>query len=81
MSQIALFIFIQIALCGAALGGEAADIEVCLLPKETGLGRAAFKKFYFDNNERSCKQFIYGGSGGNGNRFDTKQECENVCKK
>uniref|UniRef100_A0A183BW84 BPTI/Kunitz inhibitor domain-containing protein n=1 Tax=Globodera pallida TaxID=36090 RepID=A0A183BW84_GLOPA len=143
--QIALFIFIQIALCGAALGGEATDIErceqnkdtgkgkgtlkkffyqkikkecqefayggaggnenrfdsikecesackvvlqddaskpsICLLPKETGPGKAAFRKFYFDNNERECKQFIYGGLGGNGNRFDTKQECENVCKK
>ena len=52
----------------------------CNLPFETGPCRAAFRKIYFDASEGACKPFIYGGCGGNANRFDSVAECEAACK-
>ncbi|TMW54895.1 hypothetical protein DOY81_000128, partial [Sarcophaga bullata] len=31
-----------------------------------------------DSNE--CVEFIYGGCGGNLNRFNSRKECEDMCK-
>ncbi|XP_073674045.1 kunitz-type protease inhibitor 2 [Garra rufa] len=52
----------------------------CLLPKEVGNCRAAFPRFYYDVTNQTCKQFIYGGCGGNNNNFDSQKECEASCK-
>ncbi|VDL77181.1 unnamed protein product, partial [Nippostrongylus brasiliensis] len=41
--------------------------------------RAYFPSFYYDVNTRTCLEFIYGGCGGNGNRFDTVEKCMAVC--
>lgn len=54
------------------------DSKCYELPK-TGKCKAMFTKYYFDNNEKECKQFIWGGCGGN-IPFKTLQECENKCK-
>lgn len=51
----------------------------CSLPKDTGNCKAYFKKFYFDKIKRSCQEFIYGGCGGNENRFDSEEECKKSC--
>ena len=53
--------------------------EVCKLPKDSGFGRAMLLSFYFDANAGQCKEFSYGGNGGNENNFVTKQECEQTC--
>uniref|UniRef100_A0A4W6DQ27 BPTI/Kunitz inhibitor domain-containing protein n=1 Tax=Lates calcarifer TaxID=8187 RepID=A0A4W6DQ27_LATCA len=35
--------------------------------------------WFFDTEQNECSRFWYGGCGGNGNRFKTQQECENLC--
>ena len=35
--------------------------------------------WYFDKDESICRQFYYGGCGGNGNRFSSEMECKHQC--
>lgn len=35
--------------------------------------------YYFDGTLGVCKEFVYSGCGGNGNRFDTIAECRSEC--
>ncbi|XP_015765886.1 PREDICTED: PI-stichotoxin-She2a-like isoform X2 [Acropora digitifera] len=51
----------------------------CSSTPDTGPCRGYFPKFYFDPSDNKCKEFIYGGCGGNGNRYGTKGECKNTC--
>ncbi|XP_047994782.1 papilin-like isoform X6 [Leguminivora glycinivorella] len=53
--------------------------DVCSLPAEVGLCRAAIPRFYFNAASRRCEPFTYGGCGGNHNNFETIQECEQRC--
>ena len=62
--------------------GDLADCNkecACHLFPEVGLCRALIPKFYYDSEEMICKQFNYGGCGGNGNKFSTLQGCEENC--
>lgn len=52
---------------------------VCDLPADTGMCRGYFPKFYFDKSTGSCREFIYGGCGGNENNFERIDECEETC--
>ncbi|XP_072139607.1 collagen alpha-6(VI) chain-like isoform X1 [Mobula birostris] len=54
--------------------------DMCALKQETGLCHNYTIKWFFDN-KRGCERFWYGGCGGNANRFDTQQECEDSCLK
>ncbi|OQV22023.1 Papilin, partial [Hypsibius exemplaris] len=49
----------------------------CNLLSETGPCRAALSKWFF--NGRTCERFVYGGCGGNDNKFDSPEECQAVC--
>lgn len=40
---------------------------------------ALFPKWSYDLESSQCKQFNYGGCGGNGNAFDTEEECDLTC--
>lgn len=51
----------------------------CLLSSDAGTCKAYIPSVYYDQNENSCKMFIYGGCGGNANRFDSRKECEAKC--
>ncbi|XP_059583818.1 kunitz-type U19-barytoxin-Tl1a-like isoform X1 [Alligator mississippiensis] len=53
--------------------------RVCRLPPETGLCQAYIPMYYYDTATRRCKEFIYGGCGGNGNRFRTEAACLQAC--
>lgn len=53
--------------------------EVCVLSSEVGLCKAAFPRFFYNASDQTCSTFIYGGCGGNGNNFETKEECETLC--
>lgn len=51
----------------------------CELPPVSGPCEAAFQRWYFDSDKGSCEPFIWGGCGGNDNRFETLAACEAAC--
>ncbi|SPP79077.1 male accessory gland serine protease inhibitor-like [Drosophila guanche] len=58
--------------------------EICGLEhSRNGDGRISCETFIpswsFDSAANECIKFIYGGCGGNANRFDSKAECEAKC--
>ena len=53
--------------------------DVCRQDKDMGPCVGRFKKWYYDPMRQTCKEFIFGGCEGNGNRFSSQQECESVC--
>lgn len=57
--------------------------EVCALPSLDGDGRLAcmalYYKYFHNAATGKCEEFVYGGCGGNENRFDTQKECEDFC--
>lgn len=55
------------------------DRARCYLPPDSGDCDAAFPAIYFDAESGQCLQFIWGGCGGNENRFDTLDECYAAC--
>ena len=54
---------------------------VCSLPADAGNCLAAFPAFYYDAQVNKCKSFVYGGCGGNGNRFQSVDMCRRACGK
>ncbi|EPB79135.1 Kunitz/Bovine pancreatic trypsin inhibitor domain protein [Ancylostoma ceylanicum] len=53
--------------------------SVCMQPIESGRCLAYIPRYAFDANLGKCVKFIYGGCGGNGNNFETKNECRSAC--
>ncbi|XP_050528636.1 papilin isoform X2 [Daktulosphaira vitifoliae] len=53
--------------------------EKCFLYQDRGSCSDMTPKYFYDRQDGVCKQFMYGGCGGNENRFDNKQECERQC--
>ncbi|XP_054649457.1 kunitz-type protease inhibitor 2 [Dunckerocampus dactyliophorus] len=51
----------------------------CREPMKVGSCRAYFPKYYYDAANQTCRMFIYGGCGKNGNNFDTLEECQATC--
>jgi hypothetical protein len=53
--------------------------SICSMPKEIGPCKSIKKRYYYDNQEKMCKQFSYGGCGGNSNKFFSRELCEHSC--
>uniref|UniRef100_L7LPM3 Putative bilaris n=1 Tax=Rhipicephalus pulchellus TaxID=72859 RepID=L7LPM3_RHIPC len=51
----------------------------CLHPPEPGLCKAFMPSWYYDMKTMTCRMFIYGGCGGNENRFATENKCQKEC--
>ena len=52
---------------------------ICSLKPDSGPCEAAIRKFFYNSTTDRCELFIYGGCGGNDNRFDTRSECISAC--
>ncbi|CAH1955308.1 unnamed protein product [Acanthoscelides obtectus] len=49
------------------------------MERDPGPCRGYFVKYYYDKTTRRCEQFAFGGCQGNGNRFSSQEECEQIC--
>ncbi|XP_077010507.1 tissue factor pathway inhibitor isoform X2 [Tamandua tetradactyla] len=51
----------------------------CAMKADDGPCRALMKRFFFNIQTQQCEEFIYGGCGGNQNRFVSLEECKEKC--
>ena len=51
----------------------------CLVDRATGYCRASIRKYFFNASTGHCQEFIYGGCGGNLNRFPDFESCNRDC--
>ena len=56
------------------------DPQICLLPKKPGPCKAYIPRYYFHKKAGECREFIYGGCGGNANNFKTLAACQKTCQ-
>ncbi|XP_051972876.1 boophilin-H2 [Xyrauchen texanus] len=56
------------------------DDDVCSLEQDLGSCFGIIPKYYYDSAEKNCRMFLYRGCQGNGNRFDTREECQKMCQ-
>nr|AHY30325.1 HW11c61 toxin [Cyriopagopus schmidti] len=63
----------------ALLSAEYHDgrVDICSLPSDSGDCLRFFEMWYFDGT--TCTKFVYGGYGGNDNRFPTEKACMKRC--
>lgn len=54
--------------------------DVCFKPAEVGEGQNYTSRWYFDAKEGRCRQFYYGGYGGNENNFIHEHLCLARCE-
>jgi hypothetical protein len=59
--------------------GDCRPSSVCYQPVGPGPCAGNFTRYGYNPSTGKCETFSYGGCGGNGNRFDTKEECEATC--
>ena len=55
-------------------------IADCHKPAVKGPCKSHLTMYAYDWLKDTCHDFVYGGCGGNGNRFFTMSECQSVCK-
>ena len=55
------------------------EASTCEQEAEQGNCFASMPRWYYDNNSKICKQFMYGGCGGNENNFHTEEACLSRC--
>lgn len=66
-----LFVFLPLALSSCK---EDDDVSACELSPDAGNCEAYVPKYYYDQTDGQCKEFIWGGCGGTV-PFDTMEEC------
>jgi hypothetical protein len=64
---------------GSAGAADAGPFDTCSLPPDTGPCLAAMRRFHYDPAIARCREFTYGGCGGNLNNFMTLADCEAKC--
>ncbi|XP_028160746.1 trypsin inhibitor-like isoform X2 [Ostrinia furnacalis] len=78
MFKLSFIIFMLVAIANV-LSSDAPAPD-CTSPLETGPCRGRKVAFGYDTDLEGCKQFIYGGCDGNGNRYNTLEECQAACE-
>ena len=56
-------------------------LDICELRPDPGLCKGFFPSYFHNYTSGRCEEFIYGGCGGNDNRFSTLEECQQECGK
>ncbi|XP_076811544.1 papilin-like isoform X2 [Clavelina lepadiformis] len=56
------------------------DKGTCMLSPQKGPCRGKHIRYYFDRSMNVCQKFNYGGCHGNGNNFETYEDCVAACK-
>ncbi|XP_076314419.1 thrombin inhibitor hemalin-like isoform X2 [Tachypleus tridentatus] len=51
----------------------------CKSPPDSGRCKAYLPRYYHDTYSHQCRIFIYGGCGGNRNRYKTIADCLTAC--
>lgn len=59
------------------VGGEPS--EACSAPPNSGNCNAYIPSWYNDASTGICRPFVYGGCGGNANRYPSREACQNAC--
>ena len=59
--------------------GSGECIDICTLEAEPGPCRGSFLSYFFNSKSGQCEKFIYGGCGGNENRFSLLKDCLETC--
>jgi len=55
------------------------DKNECSLEPDSGPCEAIQIRYHYSKEEKKCKKFVYGGCGGNKNRFNNESECLRNC--
>jgi len=55
-------------------------VDVCSLAAAAGDCDDYRSTWYYDKSTDRCLKFVYGGCGGNDNRFDSQDACERRCR-
>ncbi|XP_020811194.1 papilin isoform X1 [Drosophila serrata] len=55
--------------------------DICEIPAEVGECANYVANWYYDTKDATCRQFYYGGCGGNENRFTTEESCLARCER
>lgn len=74
-----VFLLFAVGCVLGTYGKEAWRPPGCSLPAETGPCKASIKAWYYDSQKKTCKPFVYGGCGGNGNNFESRGKCDSRC--
>ncbi|XP_043188957.1 carboxypeptidase inhibitor SmCI-like [Amphibalanus amphitrite] len=60
-------------------GAGSTNTSDCSSAPDGGLCMAYMERYAFNPSTGSCEKFVYGGCGGNGNRYSSVEECEEHC--
>ncbi|KAL3196089.1 hypothetical protein MRX96_015633 [Rhipicephalus microplus] len=52
----------------------------CTLLPSSGNCYSHYVLYFYDTMFRRCRRFVYGGCGGNANRFRTLRICRRICE-
>jgi hypothetical protein len=64
---------------GTGNGGGSPGGEACNAPAQSGNCEAYFESWFHDVTTGLCRPFVYGGCGGNANRYGSFEECQEAC--
>ncbi|KAM9328401.1 uncharacterized protein col7a1l [Pholidichthys leucotaenia] len=62
-------------------GKKSLFTDRCLEPMSEGACSDYVLLWYFHTRSGECRPFVYGGCGGNQNRFTSREECQSCCAK
>lgn len=70
-----ILILALITLIGCEQDADCEKSAACSLEPDPGLCKAYIKRYYYDQTEKKCKEFIWGGCDGVV-PFETLEECK-----